>query len=158
LPELAPGVGLAVRRQLGDRLALRLGAIGVAAFGAELEQQGRAYDATLTALRAEVCAGVRVAAAARAGVCGGAWGGALRAAGTGASGARSSVVGWLALAGAAELELELSARWSLELALALAIPLHDVRVGVTAADGSPVSAQALPGEAWALAAGPAYYF
>lgn len=158
LPKLAPGLALAVRRELGEHVSLRLGAFGVAAFGAELEPQGRAYDATLAAARAEACASTRLAASMRGGLCGGVWAGALYAAGARAPGARSAVVSWFALAGAAEVELELSAPWSLELALALALPLHEVRVGLTAADGTPAASEALPPRAWALALGPAYKF
>ena len=63
LPALAPGLELALRRQLAEHVSLRLGAFAVAALGSELEQQDRAYDATLMVLRADAWARAQLATA-----------------------------------------------------------------------------------------------
>jgi hypothetical protein len=158
LPELAPGLELSVRYRLNEHFALRMGALGVAAFDVQLAAQAASFDATLAAARADGCGRRQLTDALYGGVCLGLLGGLLHAAGSDVASPRSSTVPVLALAGAAELELSLSLRWSVALGLSMTILLHQVEVGLEDASGAQGSSQGLSNPGFSLGLGPVYTF
>ena len=158
LPELAPGLELLARYRLNEHIALRMGALGVAAFDVQLAAQAASFDATLAVLRADGCGRRQLAGALHGGVCLGLLGGLLHAAGADVASPRSSTVPVLALAAAAELELSLSLRWSLVLGLSTTILLHQVQVGLQDAAGAQSTSRALSNPGFSLGFGPVYTF
>ena len=158
LPELAPGLELSARYRLNEHFALRMGALGVAAFDVQLAARAASFDATLAALRADGCGHRTLVDALHGRVCLGLLGGFLHAAGDDVASPRSSTVPVLALAGAAELELSLSVRWSVVLGLSMTILLHQVQVGLEDAAGAQGSSRALSNSGVSLGLGPVYTF
>jgi hypothetical protein len=158
LPELAPGLELLARYRLNEHIALRMGALGVAAFDVPLAAQAASFDATLTALRADGCSRWQLADALDGAVCLGLLGGFLHAAGAEVASPRSSTVPVLALATVAELELSVSLRWSLVLGLSATILLHQLQVGLQDADGAQSTRRALSNPGFSLGFGPVYTF
>ncbi len=159
LPEVAPGLALSVRHDLGEHMALRLGGMGLLAFDVGLPLESGGFDATLVLGRADACASGRLAEGVRAGVCAGLLGGVLHAAGQGLDRIDSANVPVFALGSAAGLEAQLSSHWSLEFELSMVVLLQGVRVGTRDdRSGAPAASRALPSPGFAAGIGPVYHF
>jgi hypothetical protein len=158
LPNFAPGLDLAAHWAPVPNVAFRVGALGNAAFDAELKRDIGRVDATLVAARPDVCLRFTLIDDLHAHACAGVLAGALYIRGTDFKTAHSSVVPWVAFANAVGLELDLSTHWSIALDFSVAFLFHDVRIRIEDISGAEVDGQSLDRAGFALGIGPMYNF
>jgi hypothetical protein len=158
LPQLAPGLELLARRDLGEHFRMRAGLLGIAGIDAKVVSPASTFDALWLTARADGCWRTALSSTLRVQACAGLCGGVLHVQGDGAGDAPSESMPWVALSAGADLELAVSEQWALALGISSTYLLHRVQLGVEDTAGRRVETRSLDRVAIALGIGPVYYF
>jgi len=152
------GIGSSLQYSIAERFAARLSVLAlVGPYGDFQQDQGR-FETWLTAGRLDVCSRLAEIHGLDVSACVGIAAGGLYATGEAFPMSRHSLIAYVALANALELDLELSTRWSLTMAIDVLVPFLHTSFVVRDQSGKVIAAHDLAAAGALIAIGPAYRF
>jgi hypothetical protein len=152
------GLGLSLQHAVAQRFAARLSILGVLGpYGDFQQDQGR-FKTWLAIGRFDICSRLAELGSLGVSACVGFAGGGLYATGEAFPTSRHTLITYLAVANALELDLELSSHWSLSLAINVLVPLRRTSFVVRDQDGAVIADHDLASAGALIALGPALRF
>ena len=152
------GIGLGLRYPIATRLEVRLSALALVGPDGGFQGDRGRFGSWLALGRLDGCIPFAPLRSVGLAACVGVAAGGLSATGEAFPMSRQGLTGYVAVAGALELDLELGSNWSLATGVHLFVPLRATRFVVRDQAGAVTAARDLAPVSALIAVGPAYRF